>query len=223
VGHHASTVVDPQAQDLERYLEFAELKQTKIAYVIDSHIHADHESGGRALAARTGAAYGLHESADVAFPFTPLADGQALVCGNVTTRVLHTPGHTPESLSLVVTDRTRGPEPWFVLTGDTLFVGTVGRPDLPGALEQSARQLYRSVQRLLALPDHTEIYPTHFSGSACGKGMSGKPMSTVAFERRFNPALAIASEDAFVAVLTAELPPQPAGMEATLRQNQGRA
>ena len=223
MGHHASTVVDPQAQDLERYLEFAELKQTKIAYVIDSHIHADHESGGRALAARTGAAYGLHESADVAFPFTPLADGQALVCGNVTTRVLHTPGHTPESLSLVVTDRTRGPEPWFVLTGDTLFVGTVGRPDLPGALEQSARQLYRSVQRLLALPDHTEIYPTHFSGSACGKGMSGKPMSTVAFERRFNPALAIASEDAFVAVLTAELPPQPAGMEATLRQNQGRA
>ena len=223
MGHHASTVVDPQAQDLERYLEFAELKQTKIAYVIDSHIHADHESGGRALAARTGAPYGLHESADVAFPFTPLADGQALVCGNVTTRVLHTPGHTPESLSLVVTDRTRGPEPWFVLTGDTLFVGTVGRPDLPGALEQSARELYRSVQRLLALPDHTEIYPTHFSGSACGKGMSGKPMSTVAFERRFNPVLAIASEDAFVAVLTAELPPQPAGMEATLRQNQGRA
>ena len=175
------------------------------------------------MAAQTGAAYGLHEAADVAFPFTPLADGQELVCGNVTTRVLHTPGHTPESLSLVVTDRTRGPEPWFVLTGDTLFVGTVGRPDLPGALEQSARALYRSVQRLLALPDHTEIYPTHFSGSACGKGMSGKPMSTVAFEKRFNPAFAIASEDAFVAALTVELPPKPAGMEAMLRQNQGRA
>jgi glyoxylase-like metal-dependent hydrolase (beta-lactamase superfamily II) len=222
VGHGASTVVDPQAQDLERYLEFAALKQTKITHVIDTHIQADHESGGRALAARTGAAYGLHESADVAFPFTPLADGQELVCGNVTTLVLHTPGHTPESLSLVVTDRTRGPEPWFVLTGDTLFVGTVGRPDLPGALEQSARDLYRSVQRLLALPDHTEIYPTHFSGSACGKGMSGKPMSTVAFEKRFNPALALASEDGFVAAITAELPPKPAGMEAMLRQNQGR-
>jgi hydroxyacylglutathione hydrolase len=222
VGHGASTVVDPQVQDLERYLEFAALKQTKITHVIDTHIQADHESGGRALAARTGAAYGLHESADVVFPFTPLADGQELVCGNVTTRVLHTPGHTPESLSLVVTDRTRGPEPWFVLTGDTLFVGTVGRPDLPGAMEQSARDLYRSVQRLLALPDHTEIYPTHFSGSACGKGMSGKPMSTVAFEKRFNPALALASEDAFVAAITAELPPKPAGMEAMLRQNQGR-
>jgi hydroxyacylglutathione hydrolase len=208
VGHQASTVVDPQAQDLERYLEFAALKQTKIGYVIDTHIQADHRSGGRALAARTGAAYGLHESADVAFPFTPLVDGQELVCGNVTTRVLHTPGHTPESLCLVVTDRTRGPEPWFVLTGDTLFVGTVGRPDLPGAMEQSARDLYRSVQRLLALPDHTEIYPTHFAGSACGKGMSGKPMSTVAFEKRINPVLSIASEDAFVAALTAELPPQ---------------
>jgi glyoxylase-like metal-dependent hydrolase (beta-lactamase superfamily II) len=223
VGHGASTVVDPQAQDLERYLEFAALKQTKITQVIDTHIQADHASGGRALAAQTGAAYSLHESADVAFPFTPLADGQELVCGNVTTRVLHTPGHTSESLSLVVTDRTRGPEPWFVLTGDTLFVGTVGRPDLPGAMEASARALYRSVQRLLALPDHTEIYPTHFSGSACGKGMSGKPMSTMAFEKRFNPLLSIASEDAFVAALTAELPPKPAGMEAMLRQNQGRA
>ena len=191
--------------------------------MIDTHIQADHPSGGRALAARTGAAYCLHESADVAFPFTPLVDGQELVCGNVTSRVLHTPGHTPESLSLVVTDRTRGPEPWFVLTGDTLFVGTVGRPDLPGTLEQSARALYRSVQRLLALPDHTEIYPTHFSGSACGKGMSGKPTSTLLFEKRFNPALAFASEESFVAALTAELPARPAGMEAILRQNQGRA
>jgi glyoxylase-like metal-dependent hydrolase (beta-lactamase superfamily II) len=180
-------------------------------------------SGGRELAARTGAAYCLHESADVAFPFVPLADGQELACGNVTTRVLHTPGHTPESLSLVVTDRTRGPEPWFVLTGDTLFVGTVGRPDLPGAAERSARTLYRSLRKLLALPDHAEIYPTHFSGSACGKGMSGKPMSTLAFEKRFNPFLSLASEDAFVAALMAEVPPKPADMEATLRRNRGRA
>jgi hydroxyacylglutathione hydrolase len=222
VGHAASTVVDPQAHDLESYLEYAELKRTKITHVIDTHIQADHVSGGRALAARTGAAYCLHEAADVAFPFTPLGDGQAIPCGNVTIQALHTPGHTPESLSLVVTDRTRGPEPWFVLTGDTLFVGTVGRPDLPGTMEPSARALYRSLQRLLALPAHTEIYPTHFSGSACGKGLSGKPMSTLAFERRFNPFLAFDSEDAFVAALTADLPPRPAGMDATLRQNQGR-
>jgi hydroxyacylglutathione hydrolase len=202
---------------------YAELKRTKITHVIETHVQADHASGGLALARRTGAAYCLHEAADVAFDFTPLADGQELLCGNVTTRVLHTPGHTPESLSLVVTDRTRGPEPWFVLTGDTLFVGTVGRPDLPGTAESSARDLYRSIQRLLALPDHVEIYPTHFSGSACGKGMSGKPMSTLAFEKRFNPFLAIASEDAFVAAVTTDLPARPADMAAMLRRNQGRA
>lgn len=223
MGHGASTVVDPQAQDLDSYLEFTELKRTRITHVIDTHVQADHVSGGRALAARTGAVYCLHESADVAFDFTPLRDGQELACGNVTIGVLHTPGHTPESVSLVVTDRTRGPEPWFVLTGDTLFVGAVGRPDLPGAAERNARELHRSLQRLLALPAHTEVYPTHFSGSACGQGMSGKPMSTIAFERRFNPLLSSVSEDAFVAALTANLPPEPAGMEATLRQNRGRA
>jgi glyoxylase-like metal-dependent hydrolase (beta-lactamase superfamily II) len=190
--------------------------------VIDTHVQADHRSGGRALAARTGADYCLHESADVAFPFTPLADGQELACGNVVIQVLHTPGHTPESLCLVVIDRTRGPEPWFVLTGDTLFVGTVGRPDLPGAAEASARALHRSLRRLLALPGHTEIYPTHFSGSACGQGMSGKPVSTLAFEQRFNRLLGIAAEDEFVSAVTRDLPPMPADMAATLRLNQGR-
>jgi glyoxylase-like metal-dependent hydrolase (beta-lactamase superfamily II) len=223
VGHKASTVVDARAEDLERYRKFAALKGTNITRVIDTHIQADHRSGGRALAARTGADYCLHESADVAFPFTPLADGQELACGNVVIRVLHTPGHTPESLCLVVTDKTRGPEPWFVLTGDTLFVGAVGRPDLPGAAAASARELHRSLRRLLTLPDHTEIYPTHFSGSACGKGMSGKPMSTLAFEKRFNPLLGMAAEAEFVAALIRELPPVPPDMAATLRENQGRA
>jgi hydroxyacylglutathione hydrolase len=223
VGHKASTVVDPHADDLERYLDFAALKGTAITRVIDTHIQADHRSGARALAARTGADYCLHESADVAFPFTPLTDGQELVCGNVVIRALHTPGHTPESLCLVVTDKTRGPEPWFVLTGDTLFVGTVGRPDLPGTAEASARALHRSLRQLLTLPDHTEIYPTHFSGSACGQGMSGKPMSTLAFEKRFNPYLGMAVEDEFVAAVTRDLPSMPADMAATLRVNQGRA
>jgi glyoxylase-like metal-dependent hydrolase (beta-lactamase superfamily II) len=223
VGHKASTVVDPRADDLERYVEFAALKGTRVTRVIDTHIQADHRSGGRELATRTGAEYCLHESADVAFSFTPLADGQELDCGNVVMRVLHTPGHTPESLCLVVTDKTRGPEPWFVLTGDTLFVGTVGRPDLPGAADASARALHRSLRRLMTLPDHTEIYPTHFSGSACGTGMSGKPMSTLAFEKRFNPFLGMADEDAFVAAVTRELPPMPPDMTAMLRANQGRA
>ena len=144
------------------------------------------------------------------------------MCGNVTTRVLHTPGHTPESICLLVTDQTRGPEPWFCLTGDTLFVGTVGRPDLPGTVEQSARDLYRSLRRILTLPEHTEIYPTHFSGSACGKGMSGKPASTLGFERRFNPFLALGSEEEFVAAVSRDLPAKPAGMAAVLRGNQGR-
>jgi glyoxylase-like metal-dependent hydrolase (beta-lactamase superfamily II) len=136
--------------------------------------------------------------------------------------VLHTPGHTPESLCLVVTDRTRGPEPWFALTGDTLFVGAVGRPDLPGAAEASARALHRSLRRLLALPDHTEIYPTHLAGSACGKEMSGKPVSTLAFERRFNRLLRIDGEEEFVAAVTRDLPPMPAAMAEIVRANQGR-
>jgi hydroxyacylglutathione hydrolase len=223
VGHKASTVVDAHADDLERYLDFAALKGTAITRVIDTHVQADHRSGGRDLAARASAAYCLHESADVAFPFTALVDGQELACGNVVIRVLHTPGHTPESLCLVVTDKTRGPEPWFVLTGDTLFVGAVGRPDLPGAAEASARALHRSLRRLLTLPDHTEIYPTHFSGSACGKGMSGKPMSTLAFEKRFNPLLGMTAENEFVRALTRDLPPMPSYMATTLRANQGRA
>ena len=216
-------VVDPRVDDVEAYAAFATQKDMRITHVIDTHVHADHRSGGRALAEKTGADYCLHASADVEFSFTPLEDGATIALGNTHVNVLHTPGHSPESLCLVVTDSRRSEAPWFVLTGDTLFVGTVGRPDLPGAAEASARALHRSLRRLLTLPDHTEIYPTHFSGSACGKGMSGKPMSTVAFEKRFNPLLSIASEDAFVTALTAELPPKPAGMEATLRQNQGRA
>jgi len=196
----------------------------KITHVIDTHIQADHLSGGRTLAIRAGADYCLHRSADVTFDFTPLTDGQEIVLGNVTIKVLHTPGHTPESISLLVTDRTRGPEPWFLLTGDTLFVGAVGRPDLPGHVEASARELYCSLQsKILTLPGYIEIYPTHFSGSSCGKGMSGKPASTLAFEKRFNPFLSLPSEAEFVAAITRDLPPKPAELEMTLRRNQGRA
>lgn len=219
-----STVVDPQENDVESYIEFAKLKGTKITHVIDTHIQADHVSGGRTLAAKTGAPYCLHQSADVVFDFTPLADGQEVDCGNVTIEVLHTPGHTPESICLLVTDKTRGPEPWFLLTGDTLFVGAVGRPDLPGRAEESARELYRSLQRkILTLPGTMEIYPTHFSGSVCGSGMSGKPVSTLAFEKHFNPLLSLPSEDEFVATITKDNLPKPAEMSKTIRRNQGRA
>jgi hydroxyacylglutathione hydrolase len=216
-------VVDPQERDVDAYVDFADAKGMRITHVIETHLHADHRSGGRALAARTGAAYCLHRSADVAFPFQPLDDGQTISLGNTIVRVLHTPGHTPESLCLLVSDLRRGPEPWFLLTGDTLFVGAVGRPDLPGHTRENAAELHASLQqKVLGLPDALEVYPAHFSGSMCGAGMSGKPMTTLAFEKRWNPSLSLGPED-FVAKVSEGIPAKPAEMEAILRFNQGRA
>jgi glyoxylase-like metal-dependent hydrolase (beta-lactamase superfamily II) len=214
-------VVDPQERDTESYLAFAAAKGMRITHIIDTHVHADHRSGGRALAAHTGARYCLHGSAAVAFPYEPLVDGQEIELGNTRLRVLHTPGHTPESLCLVVTDLRRAPEPWFVLTGDTLFVGAVGRPDLPGRVVENAAELFDSIQgKILPLPATLEVLPAHFSGSRCGAGLSGKPTSTLGFETRFNPLLS-ASRDEFVAQVSAGIPPGPAEMDAILRFNQG--
>ena len=214
--------VDPRADDVVSYVEFATAKKMRIAQVIDTHVHADHRSGGVELARQTGAAYRLHESADVNLPFTPMKDGEDIELGNTHVRVLHTPGHSPESVSLVVTDLKRGTEPWFVLTGDTLFVGAVARPDLPGRARENAAQLYASIhEKLLTLPDELEIYPGHFSGSLCGAGLSGKPSSTVAFERRWNPVLSM-DRDAFIASL-ADVPAKPAEMERILALNRGVA
>jgi glyoxylase-like metal-dependent hydrolase (beta-lactamase superfamily II) len=214
-------VVDPVERDVGDYIAFAAAKSMKVTHVIDTHVHADHRSGGRILAERTGARYCLHASADVGFPFTPLRDGDEIELGNTRIRVLHTPGHTDESISLVVTDLRRGPEPWFVLTGDTLFAGAVGRPDLPGDAERQARLLHQSLRKLMALPGDLEIYPAHFLGSACGAGMSGKPSSTIAFERRFNELLAMPA-DAFVKSVT-DPRAKPADMAAVLAFNAGRA
>jgi hydroxyacylglutathione hydrolase len=213
-------VVDPRAEDLDTYVAFARDKRMQITQVIDTHVHADHRSGGVALAKTTGAAYRLHESADVQMPFTPMRDGEEIELGNTRLRVLHTPGHSPESVSLLVTDLKRGTDPWFVLTGDTLFVGAVGRPDLPGRARENAAQLYTSIhEKLLTLPDDLEIYPGHFSGSLCGAGLSGKPASTIAFERRWNPMLSL-PRDQFVEAL-AEVPAKPAEMERILAANRG--
>lgn len=223
-GKGYAAVVDPQDRDLDNYVEFAAAKGMRITHVIDTHVHADHVSGGRTLAERTGAAYALHESAPVAFPFFHLRDGQEIALGNVTAKVLHTPGHTPESICLIVTDTTRGLEPWFLLTGDTLFVGSVGRPDLSELAEQSARDLYHSLQRqILSLPDSLEIYPGHFSGSVCGKGMSGKPMSSLGFEKRSNPLLSAVSEDQFVSAITQVALPEPPHKMEFIRRNQGKS
>jgi glyoxylase-like metal-dependent hydrolase (beta-lactamase superfamily II) len=214
-------VVDPLEADVDAYIEFAASKGMRITHVFDTHVHADHRSGGRALAARTGAKYALHRSADVAFDFEPLDDDQVIALGNTIVRVLHTPGHTHESVCLLVSDLRRGPEPWFVCTGDTLFVGAVGRPDLPGHERENAAALHHSVHdKLLALPDDVEVYPAHFAGSACGAGMSGKPSSTIAFERRWNPLLTLA-ETAFVDELASTVPPKPAEMTAILSANRG--
>jgi glyoxylase-like metal-dependent hydrolase (beta-lactamase superfamily II) len=216
-------VVDPQERDIESYVDFSESKGMRVTHVIDTHVHADHLSGSRSLAAIVGARYCLHGAADVAFPFERLADGQEVELGNTRLRVLHTPGHTPESICLVVTDLRRGPDPWFVLTGDTLFVGAVGRPDLPGRVLENAAELFESIrQKILPLPATLEILPAHFSGSRCGAVLSGKPTSTLAFETRFNPLLS-ASRDEFVALVSAGVPPQPAEMDAILRSNRGLA
>jgi glyoxylase-like metal-dependent hydrolase (beta-lactamase superfamily II) len=218
-------VVDPQL-DVAPYLEAAARSKMQIRYVAETHVQADHLSGCRDLAGRTGATVCFHESAQVAFPFRALKDGDALDLGNVQATVLHTPGHSPDSLCLLVTDKTRGPEPWFVLTGDTLFVGDAGRPDLHGeeASRRLAGQLYDSLlQKLLTLPDAIEVYPTHFSGSACGRNMSGKPHSTIGFERRFNVALKPRSREEFIEFMLANLPPQPPEFAMNRQKNLGVA
>ena len=214
-------MVDGRADDVDAYIAFAASKSLRLTHVIDTHVHADHRSGGPELARRTGALYCVHESADVTFPFTALHEGDDFELGNTRVTVLHTPGHSPDSVCLVVTDLKRGADPWFVLTGDTLFVGAVGRPDLPGRARENAAQLYASLhEKLLKLPDDLEIYPGHFSGSACGVGLSGKPNSTLAFEKRWNSMLSL-DEHAFVEALS-HVPPKPAEMERVLAFNRGR-
>lgn len=215
-------VVDAHEEDVANYLTFAAQKGMRITHAIDTHVHADHRSGGPALAKKADALYCLHESADVALPCSPLKDGQEIVLGNTRAQVLHTPGHTPESICLVVTDLRRGTDPWFVLTGDTLFVGAVGRPDLPGKARENAGELHDNIHaKLLTLPGDVEIFPGHFAGSACGAGMSGKPSSTIAFETRWNPLLSKSRTDFIEALI--DVPPKPAEMEQIIAINQGRA
>jgi glyoxylase-like metal-dependent hydrolase (beta-lactamase superfamily II) len=220
-GMQKAVALDVVAGDEDWFVEQAESAGVRIVHVIDTHVHADHYSGGAELARRVGAAYGLHESNQgrVGFEFMPLHDGQRLESGNVLVDVIHTPGHTPDSLCLLVRDLRRGDEPWFVLTGDTLFVGAVGRPDLAGQEREMASQLYDTLHhRLLVLPPELEIYPGHQAGSACGAGLSGKPASTLGFEKRFNPMLSLPKQ-AFVDALVAEIPPQPADMQRIVEAN----
>jgi len=220
---HVGVAVDPVLGDEQWFIDEAAKQDVKITHVIDTHVHADHYTGGRKLAELTGAAYCLHASntSRVKYPFEALTDGQRIEVGNVLVDVIHTPGHTPDSICLLVTDKRRTEVPWFVLTGDTLFVGSAGRPDLAGKEAEMASQLYDTLQqRLLTLPAEVELYPGHTSGSACGAGMSGKPMSTLGFEKRSNPMLSM-SRDEFVAALTETIPPRPAEMDRMVAFNLG--
>lgn len=227
---NVAVAVDPVLGDEQWFIDEAAKQNVKITHVIDTHVHADHYSGGRALAEKTGAKYCLHEAnaGRVKFDFEPLKDGQRIEVGNVAVDVLYTPGHTPDSICLLVTDKRRAPSgedaaPWFVVTGDTLFVGSVGRPDLAGKETEMAGQIYDSLHgKLLTLADEVEIYAGHVAGSVCGAGISGKPASTIGFEKRWNPMLSL-ERDAFIAALTQEIPPRPAEMERMVQANLGTA
>lgn len=196
---HECVVVDPK-EDVSEYIMQARDSRTKVTHMVETHIHAEHISGARELARLTEAPLHLHESADVGFEFEPLRGGQILDLGNLRLRVLHTPGHTTESISPLYIDKTRSKLPWAILTGDTLFVGDVGRLDLVGA--GTTQQMYDSIfNSILPLAAYVEVYPAHYAGSVCGKGMSPKTSSTIGFERRFNPALQASSVGEFTRYL----------------------
>lgn len=217
-------VVDPHEDLVDTYVQMAAAHGAAITAVFETHVQADHVSGLPQLVARTGATAYLPEGAGVAFEHTALRDREVVALGNVDIAAMATPGHAPAHHAYAVTDRTRAYEPWLVLTGDALLIGDAGRPDLHAAdaqeVEAMARTLYRSLtQRLLALPDHVVLYPAHFSGSVCGRGLSATPISTVGFERRHNAALQHGSEDAFAAALLQDLPPAPERQAAIVAVN----
>jgi len=219
-GHGQAAVIDP-IHPPEHYLHEARKLGVQITSVIDTHLHADHASTARELATKTRAKYVLHESATTGYPYHAVQDGDTLQLGNVTLTTWHTPGHTPEHLTVLVTDRTRAPEPWLAFTGHTLLIGDLGRTELASDPATGARALYRTARRLLTLPDHIQIHPGAFSGSVCGRKLSGVPSSTLGFERRFNHALTVENENAFVHLMLQDIPPRPANFEATRAANAG--
>jgi glyoxylase-like metal-dependent hydrolase (beta-lactamase superfamily II) len=217
-------VVDPHADLVDEYLRIAEGQGIPIIAVCETHVQADHVSGLPELVERTGAVAHLPDGADVDFEHVSLADGEVVELGNTELRALATPGHAAAHHAYLVTDHTRGDDPWFVLTGDALLVGDAGRPDLHAhgdtTVEQMARTLYRSLNdRLLGLPDDLLLYPAHYSGSVCGRGLSANPASTIGFERRHNRALQFDSEDAFVAALVKDMPPVPPQQDEIVAAN----
>jgi glyoxylase-like metal-dependent hydrolase (beta-lactamase superfamily II) len=222
--HGTFAVVDPHIDLIDEYLALADTQGAGIVAVLDTHVQADHISGLPQLVARTGAQAYLPAGAGVEFDHRALDDGEVVKLGNTEIQALSTPGHALAHHTYLVTDHRRADEPWLALTGDALLIGDVGRPDLHAhgehTVEQMARGLYRSLtDKLLALPDHLLLYPSHYSGSVCGRGLSATPVSTVGFERRHNPALQFASEDEFVHALLRDIPPAPEQQTAILAAN----
>lgn len=222
IGQGLGIAVDVHQDEVDLYLEVANEKGIKIAYVIDTHIHADHYSGGPKLAKRSGGRYAVHQDSPAQWDFLPLKEHQIVKAGNVEAKVLYTPGHTEDSITLMITDRSRTEEPWFLLTGHTLFVGSVGRPDLQGREKEMAEKLYESLHnKILPLPDIMEILPGAQAGSVCGAGISGKPMSTIGFEKRHNPTLQL-DREAFIEQVASTALPQPKEMNEILKFNLGK-
>ena len=216
-----AAVIDPK-WEVEEYLALAEEHGFRIAHVLETHNHADHLSGHGRLAEATGAVIHVSEHAGVAYDHEPLADGDAVSVGEARIVAIATPGHRPEHLAYSVEDGSRAGSPWLVVTGDSLFVGDLARPDLAVEPEEGAHDLYRSLRRLLELEDFAEVWPGHIGGSLCGgAGMSEKPGSTIGFERRFNRFAQLDAEERFVQELTSELAPQPPNFKRIVELNRG--
>jgi hydroxyacylglutathione hydrolase len=217
-----AVVIDP-AYAIEQYLAEAKKQKARLVRVLETHTHADHVSGHGRLALEHDLPISAHPAAEAQFDHDPLEDGQELEIGEVTIRVLHTPGHRPEHCCFAVIDRSRGDEPWLLITGDSLLVGDAARPDLATAADEGARGMFLSLQRLLELPDGVQVYPGHVAGSLCGAGMSSMHSSTIGFERRFNHKLELVerSEDEFVGETTGSSAPRPPNMDRIVELNQG--
>jgi hydroxyacylglutathione hydrolase len=225
--HRKFAVVDAHVDLVGDYIAAADAHDCPITAVIETHVQADHVSGLPELVAETGATAYMPEGSGVEFDHHPLRDGELVTIGNTVIQAIATPGHAPAHHAYLVTDHRRGEEPWMVLTGDSLLVGDAGRPDLHAhgdeTPEELARLLYRSLtERLMTLPDHLLIFPSHYAGSVCGRGLSGNPSSTIGFERRHNEALQTGSADEFVTALLADAPPAPEDQAEIVAANRGR-
>jgi hydroxyacylglutathione hydrolase len=221
-SHNKPAVVDPHADFVDDYLAAAAAIGAPIVAVFETHVQADHVSGLPSLIERTGATGYLPAGAGVEFEHVALEDGEVVELGNTVVTAIATPGHAPAHHAYAVADLRRGSEePWLLFSGDSLLIGDVGRPDLhvAGEADGQARLLHQSLRRLLELPDHLVLYPSHYGGSVCGRGLSGNPVSSIGFERAHNRLLAVAGPDAFAEAVLRDVPPPPADQQRIVAAN----